>query len=229
MSLADALNRLSLRVQRRVQGIPGAVSALYELVALRCLRALHEAVAEEAAAAGAERVVDVGCGVADLLSMLARRAGRAHLVGVDISLPMLRRALKCVRERGVEGVVDLVCADAHAAPIRSASVDLVLSIGALHHFRRPERALRECSRVLKESGEAWIYELSHDGEVAEPFRGLRRPKLLLKVAAALHGVPRRELEGGRLGEALMEAGVRFEIEPRGLVTKIVVKSSLINN
>ena len=104
-----------------------------------------------------------------------------------------------------------------------------MSIGALHHFRRPERALRECSRVLKESGEAWIYELSHDGEVAEPFRELRRPKSLLKVAAALHGVPRRELEGGRLGEALKEAGVRFEVEPRGLVTKIVVKSSLINN
>lgn len=71
--------------------------------------------------------------------------------------------------------------DALHLPIRSESVDAVISVAVLHHFStvdRRRRALREIERVLKIGGLAcitvWAMEQSEDDESA--YARTRKPK-----------------------------------------------------
>lgn len=52
-----------------------------------------------------------------------------------------------------------------------------------------------------------------------------KPATLLRTLAALHGLPRRELEGGYVKRGLEEAGVSYAVVYEGAVTKVVVKAS----
>lgn len=71
------------------------------------------------------RVLDVGCGSADLTSLLAGCARRVMAVGVDLKLAHLREAPPSVRP---------VVADVRALPFASRSFDVVAASLFLHHF-----------------------------------------------------------------------------------------------
>jgi len=49
----------------------------------------------------------------------------------------------------------------------------------LHHLRNLKEFFKECERALKEKGEAWLYEFSHDvkpqelREAAKQWKNLR--------------------------------------------------------
>ena len=78
------------------------------------------------------RLLDVGCGSADLPSFVTRCAPRPFLaVGVDLKLLHLKEA-----PSDVQGVV----ADARALPFRPRTFDVVTASLFLHHFDAPEVA-----------------------------------------------------------------------------------------
>jgi len=82
--------------------------------------------------------------------------GRSHglVVGIDLSLPMLARAARVVREESLERVV-LARGDASHLPLADGSVDRVLCFNGLHVMPRKDEVLREFRRVLKPGGELW--------------------------------------------------------------------------
>jgi ubiquinone/menaquinone biosynthesis C-methylase UbiE len=76
------------------------------------------------------RLLDVGCGSADLPAFLARATGEPlRLVGVDLKLLHLREAAPGVAR---------VMADVRALPFRERSFDVVTASLFLHHFDAPE-------------------------------------------------------------------------------------------
>ena len=96
-----------------------------------------------AAAAGADaRVLDVGCGPAQVGRYLADRG--CAVVGVDAAAGMLAVA----RRRNPD--LGLVGADMRALPVRSGSCGGLVSFYLLHHLPRAElrSTLREFRRVL---------------------------------------------------------------------------------
>ncbi|MEM4644182.1 MAG: methyltransferase domain-containing protein [Candidatus Methanomethylicaceae archaeon] len=99
-------------------------------------------------------LLDVGCGT----GLLFERANCRLIVGVDISINMLREAKKRAaaeskqKSDGKIKDVELILADAEFLPIRSESVDVVVSITALQLSGDQESAVSEVLRVLKDQG-----------------------------------------------------------------------------
>src|SRR5581483_10116860 len=85
----------------------------------------------------AARVVDLGCGPADIPVRLAAAAPGLSVVGVDASLPMLRLAREAVAGRRLAGRVTLVCARVPALPLPARGFDVVVSNSLLHHLPDP--------------------------------------------------------------------------------------------
>jgi malonyl-CoA O-methyltransferase len=94
-------------------------------------------------------VLDLGAGTGAAAVALRRRFRRARVLALDIAPAMLHAAQRrCWPWRHF----DCVCADAHALPLRPASVDLVFSSLMLQWSDRPDRVFAECARVLRPGG-----------------------------------------------------------------------------
>lgn len=100
-------------------------------------------VLERAALRGDETVLDVGCGNGRYLAALAGRGHRGPVLGVDLSVGMLRTA-------GV--AAPLVAGDAAALPLRDGSVDVALAPHMLYHVPDPAAAVRELYRAIRPGG-----------------------------------------------------------------------------
>lgn len=93
--------------------------------------------------------LDVGCGPGSVTASLARAVGPDGLtLGVDISAPMLARAVRA--ESGPQ--IAFLRADAQRLPLRDATVDAVVCIAVLQLVPDPVAALAEMARVLKPGG-----------------------------------------------------------------------------
>jgi arsenite methyltransferase len=93
--------------------------------------------------------LDVGSGPGNITASLARAAGKDGLaLGVDISLPMLARAVRA--QSGPN--VGFLRADAQRLPLRDNTVDAVVSMAALQLIPKPAAALAEMARVLRPGG-----------------------------------------------------------------------------
>jgi ubiquinone/menaquinone biosynthesis C-methylase UbiE len=97
-----------------------------------------------------ERIVDVGCGCGATTTALAREVGpTGHLLGIDVSVPMLARA----RQMAPAGApVDFVLADATVYPFDPASFDLLVSRFGVMFFAQPAISFANMRKALRPSG-----------------------------------------------------------------------------
>jgi ubiquinone/menaquinone biosynthesis C-methylase UbiE len=106
--------------------------------------AVHaRAVADRLDLTEARRVAEVGCGPGRLLSHLAVLAPRAHVLGVDLTEAMLRRA---------PAHYSRVVADAHELPFAPGSLDAVVMPFVLFHLLDLRAALEGVRRTLAPGG-----------------------------------------------------------------------------
>jgi SAM-dependent methyltransferase len=105
---------------------------------------------DRARPAAGERIVDVGCGSGAISVALAQEVGSSgHVMGIDISGPMLARA----RQTAPAGLpVDFVLADATVYPFDPASFDLLVSRFGVMFFADPTLSFANLRQALKPSG-----------------------------------------------------------------------------
>lgn len=97
----------------------------------------------------ARRVLDVGCGGGDTTLEIARRAGPSgSAVGLDISLPLLARALGRVFDTGVANA-SFTRADAQTASLPEGMFDILFSRFGVMFFHDPQAAFTNLRRALK--------------------------------------------------------------------------------
>jgi SAM-dependent methyltransferase len=140
---------------------PAAVRAAYNLFPycsyktnLDEARANLSRIIDHVTLAEVGRVLSIGAGSCVMESFLAKYVlARSVFTGVDLSIEMLRAAAGRLPGRDL---VEVVNADACALPLRTASMDLVLSLSALHWLSNPEQGLREVLRVLRARGFAFL-------------------------------------------------------------------------
>jgi len=126
----------------------------------------QELILRAGALTGSERILDLACGPGIYTRPFARRVPAGSVVGLDLSLPMLRYASRRVREQGLHNVL-LVHGTALGLPFAPDHFDLVNCCGALHLFPDARRALAEVHRVLKPGGRFTVAAFRRsDGPVA---------------------------------------------------------------
>ena len=104
------------------------------------------------ALAPGERVIDVGCGCGDTSLALARQAtSSGHVLGIDISEPMLARARERARETAAAGVEFLV-ADAQTHPFAGGCTDALFSRFGVMFFADPAAAFANLGGALRPGG-----------------------------------------------------------------------------
>jgi SAM-dependent methyltransferase len=95
------------------------------------------------------KFLDIGCGAGAVLNYCARQG--LQCFGFDISA----RAIKLGRVSARANIYTLV-ADGELLPYRSASFDLVSSLGSIEHFTSVEQGLEETSRVTRKGGQVLL-------------------------------------------------------------------------
>ena len=105
---------------------------------------------DRARPAAGERIIDVGCGSGATSIALAQKVGpTGHVMGIDISGPMLARA-RDVAPAGLP--VEFVLADATVYPFAPDSFDLLASRFGVMFFAEPARSFANLRRGLKRTG-----------------------------------------------------------------------------
>lgn len=97
------------------------------------------------------RLIDVGCGKAELLLRIAERFG-GEAVGVDPSPSFLRRAAARAASLGLDERATWRCESASAQALAGGPYDFACSIGASHAFGTLEATIAELTSVLRPNG-----------------------------------------------------------------------------
>jgi SAM-dependent methyltransferase len=114
------------------------------------LAPIAELLIDRAQIMSAERAIDIGCGSGALSLAVAEKVGPSgHVLGIDVSAPMLARA----RQVAPQGFpIDFVLADATIYPFKRASADLLISRFGVMFFAEPARSFGNLRNALKSSG-----------------------------------------------------------------------------
>ena len=114
------------------------------------LAPIAEALIDRAAPKSGERIIDVGCGSgATTIAFAQKVAPSGHVLGVDVSGPMLTRARQSAPK---ELPVDFELADATVYPFDPGSFDLLVSRFGVMFFAEPALSFANLRRALRSSG-----------------------------------------------------------------------------
>ncbi|MBL8209110.1 MAG: methyltransferase domain-containing protein [Bryobacterales bacterium] len=115
-------------------------------------RPFEELLVKEAAARGAQRVLDIGCGTGGTTVGLQRALGHgAGCVGIDVSGPMIEGARKRAEREGV--AAQFVQADAQSYGFETGSFDMLVSRFGVMFFDDFVEAFANLRRATKPGGE----------------------------------------------------------------------------
>jgi demethylmenaquinone methyltransferase / 2-methoxy-6-polyprenyl-1,4-benzoquinol methylase len=138
----------SIKVRNMFGAIAGKYDFLNHFLSANLDRSWRQACVREVAKrlSGVPKIVDVGCGTADL-SIAFSDLG--PVMGCDFCRPMLRIAAEKV---GGKKTISLLGADALALPFSSESFDVAVSAFVLRNLSDMDQGLREMWRVLRPGG-----------------------------------------------------------------------------
>jgi len=134
----------------------------------------------ETAVRPGNRVLDAACGTGDL-AIADRRAGAAHVTGLDFSEQMLARA----RRKAAD--VEWVQGDLLALPFEDGSFDAATVGFGVRNVDDLSLALRELRRVLRPGGRLAILEITQPRGPLKPFFSLWFDRVVPLLGKALPG------------------------------------------
>jgi ubiquinone/menaquinone biosynthesis C-methylase UbiE len=148
-------------MKRRVliERIPAPLASLYEKATRLVIESYYSGVAEEIVSRFKEgALLDLGTGPGYLLIEIVKRSPLIRCDGIDLSGRLIKMARVNARKTGVADRLNFEVGNAAKLRSEDEHYDMVISTGMLHMLKDPVKMLRECYRVLKPGGEAWIYD-----------------------------------------------------------------------
>ncbi len=149
----------------RIEGIPNPGAKVYSIIVARSpiMKDFYRDVTEEVSSkASSGKILDIGTGPGRIPLEIARRSRNLEIEAIDISPAMVRIASKNAKDADLSGHVQFRYGSAESIPFEDGYFDLVISTLSFHHWAKPTECLKEIHRVLRNGGEAWIYDLRRD-------------------------------------------------------------------
>jgi tRNA (cmo5U34)-methyltransferase len=121
----------------------------------------------------AQELIDIGCGAGNFTLKLLQRLPDLNVRLIDLSRPMLDRAVERVSaETG--GTVTPIRGDIRQIDLACESSDLIVAAAVLHHLRTEDewrQVFRNCYQSLRPGGSFWIFDM------IEPSIGTLKPMM----------------------------------------------------
>jgi tRNA (cmo5U34)-methyltransferase len=114
-----------------------------------------------AACPQATHALDLGCGAGNYSLKLLQALPNLHLTLVDLSQPMLDRAVERLRP-ATTGEVRALQADVRELDLGEAQFDIILAAAVFHHLRGDDEwrsVFAKCHAALRPGGALWIFDL----------------------------------------------------------------------
>lgn len=126
--------------------------------------------AAAAATPQAQHVLDVGCGAGNYTLKLLHHLPHLDVTLIDLSRPMLDRAVARVAPE-TSGTVRALQTDVREADLGTAQVDVIMAAAVLHHLRTDtewEAVFAKLFAALRPGGSFWIADLvTHDATAVD--------------------------------------------------------------
>ena len=109
----------------------------------------------------ATAMLDVGCGAGNYTLKLLQFIPRLDVTLVDLSRPMLDRAVSRIR-RATEGKVEALQGDIREVPMTAASFDIIVAAAVFHHLREEHEwraVFKKMFSALRPGGSLWISDM----------------------------------------------------------------------
>jgi tRNA (cmo5U34)-methyltransferase len=109
----------------------------------------------------AANVLDVGCGAGNYTLKLLQRLPDLNVMLVDLSRPMLDRAVERIRPV-TQGRIDDLQGDIREVEIGAASHDIILAAAVLHHLRSEDEwraVFAKFFTALRPGGSLWVFDM----------------------------------------------------------------------
>ncbi|HUN25541.1 MAG TPA: class I SAM-dependent methyltransferase [Steroidobacteraceae bacterium] len=159
------------------------------------------------------RLVDLGCGPADVPLRIARAAGGVHITAVDGSAQMLRLAHGAVLAAGLAGRIRLEHGRLPDLALPERSFDAVLSKDMLHHLPDPRVLWGEARRLARAGGAVFVMDLMRPDSPAAA------RAIVERVASREHPVLKEDFYNS-LCAAFTPEEVRAQLESAGLPLRV---------
>lgn len=129
-----------------------------------------------------DRVLDLGCGTGQTSRLAARAASSGTVLGLDLSGPMLERAMELAAREGL-GNVEFRQADVQVEQWPAGGFDVAMSRFGVMFFEDPDAAFANVARALRPGGRIafvcmadpaltdWVQLFATMGEFAPPAPG----------------------------------------------------------
>jgi len=152
------MNHLS-RQREAMLGLSGKPSH-YDRVMSTAFRGIYARVVADVCALGLgpeARVLDIGCGTGRVAIRIAEQAA-FHVDGLDLSGDMIGFSRAAAERSPAASRLTFTIGDVAALPFPDGQFDLVISSMSQHHWADAGAGVREIRRVLRPTGQAWIYD-----------------------------------------------------------------------
>jgi len=143
----------------KIQRIPGVLASSYEKATRLVIESYYSQVADEIVSSSATgTMLDLGTGPGYLPIEIVKRNPEINIVGIDLSKKLIHMAQANAAKEGFSIQLRFEVGNSASLRFDDDVFDMVFSTGMLHSLKDPERVLKEIYRVLKQGGQAWVFD-----------------------------------------------------------------------
>jgi len=170
----DVGNRYGEWFTRGLRGI--GMRYVFSRRGLWVINTPYRRILSSAAVTREDRVLDLGCGIGNILIALAERIDFVHpAAGVDVSPDLIRIGQEEIARAGLQDRISLQVAPATRLPFEDGAFDVVLTSHVLKHLDDETllASFREVARVLRPGGRFLLWEVDKSPRSALLFSSAR--------------------------------------------------------